>query len=221
MPRSADVSATRSRGAAPVGGEGYWRGCDRARAIIERWRLTGVDGRTASSRLRKLAVVKLRCGRTHSRTCLVERRWICLRISMPFTFPLYTRAREATRSSLPAEFLFSLSKGGGGAGSYGVVGGGRRQRRSRCLGSWCCSLRESTMPRSADVSATRSRGAAPVGGEGYWRGCDRARAIIERWRLTGVDGRTASSRLRKLAVVKLRCGRTHSGLAWWSGAGFV
>ena len=126
---------------------------------------------------------------------------------MPFTFPLYTRAREATRSSLPAEFLFSLFEGGGGAGSYGVVGGGRRQRRSRCLGSWCCSLRESTMPRSADVSATRSRGAAPVGGEGYWRGCDRARAIIERWRLTGVDGRTASSRLRKLAVVKLRCGR--------------
>ncbi len=31
---------------------------------------------------------------------------------MPFTFPLYTRAREATRSSLPAEFLFSLFEGG-------------------------------------------------------------------------------------------------------------
>ena len=59
--------------------------------------------------------------------------------------------------------LFSLFVGA----SYRVVGAGARQRRSRCLGCWCRSLRESSPQRSAPgVSATGLtgwQGAPPSG----------------------------------------------------------
>ena len=87
-------------------GAAYWK----AAGTVLQGELSALTGRTS------FAVQTITSGlaamRLTGATVYIPTYLSSLARAMPFTFPLYTRAREATRSSLPAEFLFSLFEGG-------------------------------------------------------------------------------------------------------------